>query len=138
MFVFCCFIWLACLSAECLCFSGSHMEIKITLWFTVTRIKINPQAVAWRIVDEELIFLLEIESLLSLFASSSILYSALGSTVEGLSASEQCVAHGQMPQSLWSHFFVIVFTTSFYFREQRLNDVSSSQPSQPFKCFPIS
>lgn len=129
MFVFPWFISLACLSAECLCFPGSHMEIKITQWFIVTKIKINPQAVAWRIVDEELIFLLEIESLLSVFVSSCFLYSALGSTVEGLSASEQCVAHGQMPQSLWSHFFAIVFTTSFYFREQRLNDVSSLKPS---------
>lgn len=136
MFVFRWFIWLACLSAECLCFSGSHMEIKITLWFTVSRIKINPQAVAWRIVKEELIFLSEIESLFPLFVSSSLLYSALDSTVEGLSASEQGVAHSQMPQSLRSHFFVIVFTTSFYFREQRLNDVSSSQPSGPLSVSP--
>lgn len=80
-------------------------------------------------MDDELIFLLEIESLLPLFVSSCFFNPALGSTVEALPAPEQCVAHSQMPQWLWSHFFVIVFTTSFYFREQRLNDVSSSQPS---------
>lgn len=122
-------IRLACLSGERVCSSGLDTEIKITLWFTVSRIKINPQAVSWGIVDKELIFLWETESLLLLFVSSCFLYSALGSTTEGLSASEQCAAHSQMPQSLRSHFFVIVFTTSFYFREQRLNDVSSSQPS---------
>ena len=85
---------------------------------------------------EELIFLLEIQSVLPLFVSSCFLYSALDNIVEGLSASEQSIAHTQMPQSLWSPFFVIVFTTSFYFREQRLNDISSSRPSGPLSVSP--
>lgn len=106
------------------CSSGWEMEIKIILWFTVSRIKINPQAVAWGIVVEELIFLFEIQSVLPLFVSSCFLYS-LDNIVDGLSTSEQNTAHTQMPQSLWSPFFVIVFTTSFYFREQRRNDISS-------------
>lgn len=59
MFIFLWFSWLPCLRGECVCVcSGWNMEIKIILWFTFSRIKINSQAVAWGIAVEELIFLI--------------------------------------------------------------------------------